>query len=208
MIKISNNFYYIQNSIMGNNSYILINKNFCFIVDPSWNTDKLISFIESEKLILKGIILTHLHYDHVGDTKKLLYNFDNVKIIVSTLGKEIVKNTSNRIFINDKDFKNNNFIYVEDEEVIENGLIKFLQTPGHSQCSMCIIFENRILTGDHIFVDEIGRTDLEYSNPKEMGISIKKFKNYVHENKIHDVYPGHNEFGTMKIILEKNKYLK
>ncbi len=208
MIKISNNFYYIQNSVMGNNSYILINKFFCFIVDPSWNTDKLISFIESEKLILKGIILTHLHYDHVGDTKKLLYNFDNVKIIVSTLGKEIVENTSNRIFINDKDFKNNNFMYVEDEEVIENGLIKFLQTPGHSQCSMCITFENRILTGDHIFVDEVGRTDLEYSNPKEMGISIKKFKNYVDKNRIHDVYPGHNEFGTMKIILEKNKYLK
>ena len=208
MIKISNNFYYIQNSVMGNNSYILINKFFCFIVDPSWNTDKLISFIESEKLILKGIILTHLHYDHVGDTKKLLYNFDNVKIIVSTLGKEIVENTSNRIFINDKDFKNNNFMYVEDEEVIENGLIKFLQTPGHSQCSMCITFENRILTGDHIFVDEVGRTDLEYSNPKEMGISIKKFKNYVGKNRIHDVYPGHNEFGTMKIILEKNKYLK
>ena len=208
MIKISNNFYYIQNSVMGNNSYILINKFFCFIVDPSWNTDKLISFIESEKLILKGIILTHLHYDHVGDTKKLLYNFDNVKIIVSTLGKEIVENTSNRIFINDKDFKNNNFMYVEDEEVIENGLIKFLQTPGHSQCSMCITFENRILTGDHIFVDEVGRTDLEYSNPKVMGISIKKFKDYVDKNRIHDVYPGHNEFGTMKIILEKNKYLK
>ena len=208
MIKISNNFYYIQNSVMGNNSYILINKFFCFIVDPSWNTDKLISFIESEKLILKGIILTHLHYDHVGDTKKLLYNFDNVKIIVSTLGKEIVENTSNRIFINDKDFKNNNFMYVEDEEVIENGLIKFLQTPGHSQCSMCITFENRILTGDHIFVDEVGRTDLEYSNPKEMGISIKKFKNYVDKNRIHDVYPGHNEFGTMRSILEKNRYLK
>ena len=33
--------------------------------------------------------MTHLHYDHVGDTKKLLYNFDNVKIIVSTLGNEI-----------------------------------------------------------------------------------------------------------------------
>ena len=208
MIKISNNFYYIQNSVMGNNSYILINKFFCFIVDPSWNTDKLISFIESEKLILKGIILTHLHYDHVGDTKKLLYNFDNVKIIVSTLGKEIVENTSNRIFINDKDFKNNNFMYVEDEEVIENGLIKFLQTPGHSQCSMCLTFENSILTADHIYVDEVGRTDLEYSNPKEMGISIKKFKNYVDKNRIHDVYPGHNEFGTMRIILEKNKYLK
>ena len=73
---------------------------------------------------------------------------------------------------------------------------------------MCITFGNRILTGDHIFVDEVGRTDLEYSNPKEMGISIKKFKNYVDKNRIHDVYPGHNEFGTMKIILEKNKYLK
>ena len=30
---------------------------------------------------------------------------------------------------------------------------------------------------------------------KEMGISIKKFKNYVDKNRIHDVYPGHNEFG-------------
>ena len=43
-------------------------------------------------------------------------------------------------------------MYVEGEEVIENGLIKFLQTPGHSQCSMCITFENRILTGDHILL--------------------------------------------------------
>ena len=111
-------------------------------------------------------------------------------------------------FIKDKDFKSNNSMSVEDEEGIENGLIKFSQTPAHSHCSMCTIFQNRILTGDHISVAEVGRTDLEYSNPKEMGISIKKFKNYVDENKVRDVYPGHNEFGTMKIILEKNKYLK
>ena len=101
-----------------------------------------------------------------------------------------------------------NFMYVRVEGVIDNGLIKFIQTPGLSQCSMCIAFENRMLSGDHILVDGVGRADLEFSNPKEMGIPIKKFKNYVDENKIRDVYPGHNEFGTMKIILEKNKYLK
>ncbi|MGL5591274.1 MAG: MBL fold metallo-hydrolase [Mycoplasmoidaceae bacterium] len=208
MNKITDNFYYIQNSIMGNNSYILINKNFCFIVDPSWNSEKLIEFIKSKQLILKGIILTHLHYDHVGETKKIVENFDNIKIIVSKLGKEVVDNTSNRIFINDKDFKNNNFTYVEDGELIENDLIQFIHTPGHSQCSMCIAFENKILTGDHIFVDEIGRTDLEYADPKEMWNSIKKFKTYVDEKKINNIYPGHNEFGTMEIILQKNKYLK
>lgn len=208
MIKISNNFYYIQNNMMGNNSYILINKNFCFIVDPSWNIDTIIDFIKSKNLILKGIILTHLHYDHVGDTKKILKNFSDIKIIVSSLGKEVVKNTSNRIFINDSDFKNYDIIYVDDGEKIENELITFIHTPGHSQCSMCIIFENKILTGDHIFIDEIGRTDLEYSNSEEMKKSIKKFKKYVIENKIINVYPGHDDFGTIEIIFEKNKYLK
>ncbi|MGL4616923.1 MAG: MBL fold metallo-hydrolase [Mycoplasmoidaceae bacterium] len=208
MKKITSNFYYIQNSVMGNNSYILINKSFCFIVDPSWNSDKLVNFIKSNKLILKGIILTHLHYDHVGDTKKILQNFEDVKIIVSKLGKEIIDKTSNMIFINDKSFKNNNFIYVEDGESIEDGIINFIHTPGHSQCSMCILFEDKILTGDHIFVDEIGRTDLQYADPKEMLNSIKKFKAYVNEKNINNVYPGHNEFGTMEIIFQKNKYLK
>ncbi|MGL5246376.1 MAG: MBL fold metallo-hydrolase [Mycoplasmoidaceae bacterium] len=208
MNKITDNFYYTQNSMMGNNSYILIDNFSCFIVDPSWNSDKLIDFIKSKNLILKGIILTHLHYDHVGETRKIVEEFDDVKIIVSKLGKEIVDNTSNKIFINDKNFKNNNFIYVKDGELIENGLINFIHTPGHSQCSMCIAFENKILTGDHIFVNEIGRTDLEYSDPKEMWNSIKKFKSYVESKKINNVYPGHNEFGTMEIILQKNKYLK
>ncbi|MGL5640484.1 MAG: MBL fold metallo-hydrolase [Mycoplasmoidaceae bacterium] len=208
MTKITDNFYHIQNSIMRNNSYILINKNFCFIVDPSWNSKKLIDFIKSKKLILKGIILTHLHFDHVGHTKKIVNCFDNVKIIVSKLGKEIVDNTSNMIFIKDKNFKNNDFLYVEDLELIEDKLIQFIHTPGHSQCSMCIAFENKILTGDHIFVDEIGRTDLQYADPKEMWNSIQKFKTYVDEKKINNVYPGHNEFGTMEIIFKKNKYLK
>ena len=62
-----------------------------------------------------------------------------MKIIVSTLGKEIVENTSNRIFINDKDFKNNNFTSVEDAEVIEKCLITFLQSRGPLQCSTLMI---------------------------------------------------------------------
>ncbi|MGL4647523.1 MAG: MBL fold metallo-hydrolase [Mycoplasmoidaceae bacterium] len=208
MKKLKENLYYIQNHLKENNSFVIIQDDFCYIVDPSWNNEIIINFINERHLKLKGIILTHLHSDHVGYTTKILDQLNCSDVYVSIGGKEIVATTCNRIFINDYDFKNHHIHYVNDLDQLDDIKVKFLLTPGHSSCSMCVIYKNIIMTGDHIFLDEIGRTDLGFSSLEEMKESIKKFKTYVLEHETKEIYPGHSDLGFIKDVLIKNKYLR
>ena len=60
-----------------------------------------------------------------------------------------------------------------------------------------------MFTGDFLFKETVGRTDLEYGNLNEMKESIKKIKKY--DNDI-VIYPGHGEKTTLGYEKENNEY--
>jgi glyoxylase-like metal-dependent hydrolase (beta-lactamase superfamily II) len=64
------------------NTYLLYKNNKCVVIDPSINDDKIISFLQQHNLKLVGIILTHAHYDHIGNSFTLAKQHD-VKIYIS-----------------------------------------------------------------------------------------------------------------------------
>ena len=76
---INNEIIVINHSFMNNNSYLIHNDHTAVIIDPSFNAIKLLNYLNDNKLILKGIILTHAHFDHVFDCAKILNKF-NCKI--------------------------------------------------------------------------------------------------------------------------------
>ena len=77
-----------------------------------------------------------------------------------------------------------------------------IKTPGHSKDSICFYFEEEkiILTGDCIFKNTFGRTDLEGGSNKEMIESIKLLEEYPDDICI---YPGH---GPESILGEEKRY--
>jgi hydroxyacylglutathione hydrolase len=144
------------------------------VVDSSFNAGELTRIIKAEDLKLKYIINTHGHSDHTAGNAELQSIF-NARIVVY-----------NRSRINSD-------VKVADGDVILVGRIpiRVIHTPGHTPDSICLLVDNqKLLTGDTLFVGECGRTDLPGGNSKNMYYSL--FHRILKLNDDVEVYPGHD----------------
>lgn len=146
------------------------------VVDPSFNGEEIIRLIRSQNLNVRYIINTHSHRDHVADNGDIKTSF-GAEVIAHNLAK-IDKN-----------------IGVVDGSVIKLGAltVHVIHTPGHSADSICLLFNNKLLTGDTLFVGDCGRTDLPGGSAEDMYNSL--FHKLMKLNDDVEVYPGH-DYGT------------
>lgn len=171
----------IKKIIVGNletNCYLLIKGSKVLIVDPGDESEKIIN--EVDNLDCVGILLTHHHFDHVGALDELL-SYYKVNFYDRNNLKEGVNN-----------------IDVFNFEVIYN--------PGHTRDSISYYFkdDNILFSGDFIFKDSIGRTDLG-GNDLEMFDSINKIKQY---NRNIIIKPGHGDDTTLGYEIDYNPFFK
>ena len=144
------------------------------VVDPSFNGDEIIRLVEKNKLNVQYIINTHHHRDHTADNEKLK----------SSLGSKLVAHVSS-VVNKDKAVRDGELL------MVGNTKITVIHTPGHTTDGICLLINNeKLLTGDTLFVRECGRTDLPGSNPRDMYNSL--FKKLMKLNDHVKVYPGHD----------------
>jgi hydroxyacylglutathione hydrolase len=143
------------------------------VVDPSFNSAEIISLLKSLGYRAKYIIDTHYHGDHIAGNQEIKLAF-NAKVVAHKLSRTA------------KD------ISVVDEDIIKVGKIrvKVIHTPGHSPDSICLLFDNKLLTGDTLFVGECGRTDLSNGSARDMYHSL--FNKLMKLDDNIEVYPGHD----------------
>jgi len=155
-----------------NFAYVIGDNGECVLIDPSYNYKKVLEAAKGYKI--KYVIYTHAHFDHVDGIK----HFKKHKIVMH-------------------EYENHECgIKVKDGDILEVGKLrlKIIHTPGHSPGSICILVENKLITGDTLFVGGIGRTDLEGGNEKDMVESLKKLMK-LSDNV--EVWPCH-DYGTKK----------
>jgi len=82
-------------------------------------------------------------------------------------------------------------IRVEDGQDIRFGqqFLKVIYTPGHTEDAMCLLFNDRIFTGDTLLIGGCGRTDLPGGNAEAQYQSLLKLKAFADDIR---VYPGHD----------------
>ena len=160
---------------MQNFSYVIFDEHdkVGVIIDPSWDLEKILEFLEKNKISAKYIINTHTHFDHV-------------------LGNDQVAEITKAAIIQHEKSTLKKDRSVREGEIINVGQVELevLHTPGHSEDSICLIVDKEdIITGDTLFVGNIGRVDLPGSSPDSMYDSLSRIA------KLEDslvVYPGHN----------------
>jgi glyoxylase-like metal-dependent hydrolase (beta-lactamase superfamily II) len=143
-------------------------------VDPSYNPAYYIDRAAKLKLTLKYIICTHSHHDHVNGNDH----------IIEQLGIEVVMYQDAAYFFD---------IEVKDGDIFKLGTLdlRIIHTPGHCQDGMCILIENKLITGDTLFVGKVGGTDLE----EGARLEYESLQQLMQLDENLEVYPGH-DFGA------------
>jgi glyoxylase-like metal-dependent hydrolase (beta-lactamase superfamily II) len=186
---------------MQNFSYLIGDENSkeAAVVDPAWENGKILEHSKKHNLNIKFILITHSHYDHIDGVKRMFDATDATVYVHKDDLLEIEKLNIEKI----EKIKNN--------QIISIGKIKskVLHTPGHTPGSVCYLLDNKIIAGDMLFVEGIGRVDLPGGDIGEMFNSLQKLKEL--DGNI-EVYPGH-DYGSRKsstIAYEKknNPYMK
>ena len=171
----------IKNLIVGpllTNCYLLISKGEAAVIDPGGGAKAILKEIVDSKTKLKYIILTHSHWDHAFSALKIK-NETGAKILMHKEEKELVS------------FKIDNLLEEGEEIKIGDIVLKVIHTPGHTKGSICLSGDNFIFTGDTIFKDGYGRTDLAGGSQKDLENSLKKLSKILKSGM--KIYPGHGE---------------
>lgn len=176
--------------------------NFCYLigdrqsgeavaVDPAYDVVGLLDVLETDGMRLTGVLATHFHPDHVGGDM-MGYSIQGVTDLLERLqvpvhvNREEAKWMERAIGISEQDLSlhdSGDKITVGDIE------IELVHTPGHTPGSQCFSVAGRLVSGDTLFLEGCGRTDLPGGDPEQMYESLTTRLARFGDDTV--LYPGH-----------------
>lgn len=197
----------VKKTVLGvyqENAYILIDDTTrdALIIDPGDEGESLVRYLESLKINLKAILLTHGHVDHVGAVDAVRDAF-SVPVYISEIDMKFIEQ---RKMAFGKMKRADHFLKEGDEFIFSGKKVEIIETPGHSRGSLSYYVDGLLFSGDVLFQNSVGRTDLPGGNMEELLYSIKeKLMKLPGETR---VFPGHGPETTLAMEKAFNGYLR
>ena len=177
------------------------------VVDPGAYSTELIDWIKKLGGKIEIILLTHGHFDHMGYALELKRKFGG-KIVISAEETDFLKDNSlnlSVLFGNPLEPFSADIILNDGSSVkLGETNIEFMHTPGHTRGSGCYIVGEYIFSGDTLFRNSIGRTDLPTGDHDEIIRSLKKLGAL---NGDYKVFSGHGMSTTLEYERKNNPYM-
>lgn len=214
--------YQIHSEVCGpweNFSHIIEDKETkkAIIIDPAWDADRILARITEHNLNVDAILLTHSHHDHVNavfeirDKIKAL-NLSEHNIVPVYLHQNEITFLKKNPGVHPFGMIPEDTQALNDQDELNLGTtaIKVIHTPGHSIGSCCFLMKNDMITGDTLFIDGVGRTDLLGSNPSDLIKSLQKIMlNVPHHVLLHTGHAyGPSATATLGAQIQTNSYLR
>ncbi len=200
---------YIAGPIDANNYLVADEKSKeAVLIDCSEHVQKILDDVKELGLKVKYILLTHGHFDHVMGVNsmkealgaKVLINQKDEKQLEMT--QTILKTFG--IFV-EKNPEYDKYIDKNTELKIGDIPIKIFETPGHTEGGLCYLIDGKLFSGDTLFRNYVGRTDLPGGNYAKLENSIKNVLYKLPEET--EVFPGHNEMTTIGYEKKHNEII-
>ena len=168
----------ITNPVAGENTYLLETEKASLLVDPGSNGKRIIDQIKKLNKPLAAILLTHTHYDHIMSLEEVRQAFDRPPVYVAQEEESWLYTPEMNLsgLIRHADLPD--IICQPAEEIfqyqtdynIADCQFTVVPTPGHSAGGVSFIFpkEDVVFTGDALFRENIGRTDLPTGNYEQL----------------------------------------
>ena len=181
------------------NTYFLVNKEekWGVIVDPGQDAHQLLKKLNISDISWKAIFLTHAHSDHLLDLGKMVKKL-NPSVYLHRddlfLYKQF-KEESEKFGYKKEKLAPPDFFW-KDGDLIFVGSTKFeiIHTPGHTPGSVCIKWDNKLITGDTLMYRTISKTE-DFGSLEENRKSVIEKLFILPDNTI--IYPGHQKVSTI-----------
>ena len=181
------------------------------VVDPGDDIAGIEAVLQKHQLTVKAIVITHAHIDHIGGAAKLkiatgapVYMnerdqelYDHIDMQAAWLGTKTPERTNIDVAARDGD-----------KLVLSGSEFQILHTPGHTQgsISLWIPAQNKVVAGDTLFRDSIGRTDLPGGHGQQILRSIAEKLLTLPDEVV--VVPGHGPNTTIGRERARNPFLQ
>lgn len=184
------------------NCYIVTDENTleCAVIDPGDESNTILNYLEDNHLKARFIFLTHGHFDHTMAVQAV-HEQTGATVCMNQKDADIAVEGAGR-FTPPADT-----VWYREGDTFTVGGLRFqvLETPGHTPGGVCLLCENALFTGDTLFRESCGRTDLPGGDMEQLLRSLKRLSDLPGD---YEVYPGHMDSTTMARERLFNYYLK
>lgn len=198
----------MQVGMLSVNCYIVVSDSQnAAVIDPGGEADRILDYLQKNKLTLKKILLTHGHIDHVGAVKEL-QDSTKAEVYIHALDAEMladpVKNLASPFRMSYRPVSSYHTFEDGDEIALDEITFKVMHTPGHTKGSSVFLTGTTMFSGDTLFQGSIGRTDFYGGDYAAIQQSLQKLSRLETD---YTVLSGHGEKTTLRTEKECNPYL-
>jgi glyoxylase-like metal-dependent hydrolase (beta-lactamase superfamily II) len=179
----------------------------CVLIDPAYDPAGLIDTVTTDGMRVVGVLATHYHADHIGGS---IMGFDiaGVAGLLERIDCPVhVQRDEVPWVVRASGVTDDHLVPHDSGDVVRVGEIdiQLVHTPGHTPGSQCFLVDTKLVSGDTLFLDGCGRTDLPGSNPAQMIESLRRLSR-VDDGVV--LYPGHRyspaSCATMEAVKRSN----
>jgi glyoxylase-like metal-dependent hydrolase (beta-lactamase superfamily II) len=160
------------------------------VVDPAYDIDGLLEVLASDEMHLVGALATHYHADHVGGDM-MGYGIEGIAQLLERVDIPIHVQADEVPWIERQTGVSEQLSAHRSGDVVTIGEVEvtLIHTPGHTPGSQCFFVNGALVSGDTLFLDGCGRTDLPGADPQAMYESLTQRLSQIPDDAL--LFPGH-----------------
>ncbi|HET9546764.1 MAG TPA: MBL fold metallo-hydrolase [Desertimonas sp.] len=180
----------------------------CVLVDPAYAVAELLATVAADGMHVTGVIASHYHPDHIGGSM-VGHTIEGVAALLEQVDVPVHVQAAEAPWVS-------RTIGVSPDELTTHGPgdvvhvgaidVELLHTPGHTPGSQCLLVEGRLVSGDTLFLDGCGRTDLPGGDAAALYDSLQRLA-ALPDGTV--VFPGHRyalpSCATMSSVRDQNQ---
>jgi glyoxylase-like metal-dependent hydrolase (beta-lactamase superfamily II) len=159
-------------------------------VDPAYAPGEIVDFLAADGMRLTGVLATHYHPDHVGGDM-MGFSLTGIAELLERADVPVHVQADEVPWVKRVTGVSDALVAHADLDVVTVGQVEveLLHTPGHTPGSQCFLVRDRLVSGDTLFLQGCGRTDLPGGDPEAIHDSLTRRLARVSDDAV--LYPGH-----------------